>query len=517
MFLDGIPILTLTTFLPLVGVLFILLIRGDGAAAVANARAVALITALATFALTIMLYMNFNLSNPAFQFVEFSPWIPHLNIGYHMGIDGMSLIFIMLTGLLGVLCILGTFGMDMIRPKEYLIAFLVLETFIIGVFCALDIIIFYVFFEAVLIPMYLIIGIWGGERRVYAAYKFFLYTLLGSVLMLIAVIVMYLEVGSTNIITMLGHDFPVQMQTWLWWAFLASFAVKIPMWPFHTWLPDAHVEAPTGGSVILAGILLKLGGYGLIRFSLPMFPEACMQFANVIFVLSIIAVIYTSLVALAQEDMKKLIAYSSVAHMGFVTLGAFTFSEMGIQGAIFQMVSHGLISGALFFIVGVIYDRQHTRLISHYGGLVHRMKNYAVVFMIVMLGSIGLPATSGFVGEIFVIIAAFQVEWWWALGAALGMILGAAYMLYLYRRVVFGKMTNDALRSIQDLTTREKLVFAPLVALILFLGIYPFPALQLTELSAKNVVARYDMPAETPLIPTAMDLNLQEDSDDHNL
>lgn len=488
----GMSLLSFTIFLPLVGCLFLLMIRGTSEITKTNAKAVALLTSLATFACACLLYLGFDSSSSEFQFVERYEWIPSLNIAYHVGIDGISLLFILLSALLVPLAILASWKSIEYRVKEYMMMFLLLETMMIGTFSALDLVVFYLFFEAVLIPMFLIIGIWGGERRVYAAYKFFLYTLLGSVLMLVAMLAIYFQVGTTDIPSALAYEFPVELQKWLWLAFFASFAVKVPMWPFHTWLPDAHVEAPTAGSVILAGVLLKMGGYGFIRFSLPMFPEACVYFSWFIYALSIMAIIYTSLVALVQEDMKKLIAYSSVAHMGFVTLGTFTFDLVGVQGAIFQMFSHGLISAALFLCVGVIYDREHTRLISRFGGLVHNMPVYAVFFMIFMLGSVGLPGTSGFVGEILVLISTFKVAWYLALLAGSGMILGAAYMLWLYRRVVFGNIVHDALRTIQDLTWLEKAIFAPLLVGVILFGVYPSPVTKLTETAVANILLSYE-------------------------
>ena len=373
-----------------------------------------------------------------------------------------------------------------------MISFLVLETFMIGMFCALDMVVFYIFFEAVLIPMFVIIGVWGGPGRVYAAFKLFLYTLLGSVLMLLALLAMYFITGSTDIPTLMAYRFPVETQTWLWLAFFASFAVKIPMWPVHTWLPDAHVEAPTAGSVILAAVLLKFGGYGFLRFSLPMFPEASVMFTPLIYTLSIVAVIYTSLVALAQEDMKKLIAYSSVAHMGFVTIGTFTLTVQGVEGAIYMMLSHGIVSAALFLIVGVVYDRIHSREISAYGGLVHRMPAYALIFMLFMLASVGLPGTGGFVGEFLILVGAFKVNTWVAALAATGMILSAAYMLYLYRRVIFGKLTKDSLAAIGDMNAREIAVFAPLVVLVIFMGVYPAPFLEIMHVSVTNLLNNID-------------------------
>jgi NADH-quinone oxidoreductase subunit M len=487
------PILSLITFLPLAGAAFILLVRGEPAVVARNVRWVALWTALIVFVLSVGVWMAFDSSTAAFQFVERAAWMPGFNITYHMGVDGISLPFILLTTLLTPICIVASWTSITERVKEYMVAFLVMETMMIGMFSALDLILFYVFFEATLIPMFLIIGVWGGPRRVYAAFKFFLYTLAGSVLMLLAMLTMYIVAGTTDIPTLLNYGFSPQLQIWLWLAFFASFAVKVPMWPVHTWLPDAHVEAPTAGSVILAGVLLKFGGYGFLRFSLPMFPEASIQLAPLIFGLSVVAIIYTSLVALAQEDMKKLIAYSSVAHMGFVTIGAFTMTVQGIEGAVFQMISHGIVSAALFLIVGVVYDRTHSREIASYGGLVHRMPIYAAVFMLFMLAAVGLPGTSGFVGEFLVLVGAFSVNSWLAALAALGLILGAAYMLYLYRRVIFGALTKESLKRIADLTPREVAVFAPLVVLVLWMGIYPSTFLDMMHVSVDNLVNRLDM------------------------
>ncbi len=486
------PLLSLVTFLPLVGAGFILTIPGSGLEAARNARYVALFASSITFIVSLGLWVGFDRGTADFQFVEQVDWIPAFGVTYHMGVDGISVLFVLLSTLLTPLCVLASWEAIKERVKEYMIAFLVLETLMVGMFCALDFVLFYVFFEGVLIPMFLIIGVWGGARRVYAAFKFFLYTLAGSVLMLLAILTIYIQSGSTDIPTLLGFGFPADLQIWLWLAFFASFAVKVPMWPVHTWLPDAHVEAPTAGSVILAGVLLKMGAYGFIRFSLPMLPEASAFFTPFIFTLSIVAVIYTSLVALAQEDMKKLIAYSSVAHMGFVTLGFFTVTQQGIEGALYQMLSHGIVSAALFLIVGVVYDRMHTRLIERYDGLVERMPSYALVFMIFMLASVGLPGTSGFIGEFLVLVGAFQVNTAVALLAASGMVLGAAYMLYLYRRVIFGRMTRDDLRAILDMNWREKLVFAPLVALVLFMGIYPMPFLDIMSASVTNLIQNYD-------------------------
>jgi NADH-quinone oxidoreductase subunit M len=485
------PILSLVTFLPLVGVLFILAARGSEEQVANNARWGALWTSLATFAISLLLWINFDPTTADFQFVEKVEWLPAFDISYHMGIDGISLFFVILSTFLTPICVLASWKAISVRVKEYMIAFLVLETFMIGTFVALDFLLFYIFFEAVLIPMFIIIGVWGGPRRVYSAFKFFLYTLAGSVLLLAALLALYFEAGTTDVPTLMGFDVPAGLQTWLWLAFFASFAVKMPMWPVHTWLPDAHVEAPTAGSVILAGVLLKMGGYGFLRFSLPILPLASEQFVPLIYTLSVIAIIYTSLVALAQEDMKKLIAYSSVAHMGFVTIGIFTATQQGIDGAIFQMLSHGIISAALFLCVGVVYDREHSREIAHYGGLVERMPKFAFVFMVFMLGSVGLPGTSGFVGEFLVLLGAFQDNTWVAMFAATGVILGAAYMLYLYRRVVFGKLEKDYLKTIMDLEPREIAIFAPLVVLVLWMGIWPDPFLSVFDASVSNLLANY--------------------------
>src|SRR5712691_9763016 len=486
------PLLSLVTFLPLIGAGFIMTARGDEAVIARNARNIALSTSLIVFALSILLWVEFDSSTAAFQFVERARWVTigGVTISYHMGIDGISLFFVLLSTLLTVLCIAASWVSVHNQVREYMIAFLVLETMMVGIFCALDFVLFYVFFEGVLVPMFLIIGVWGGARRVYAAFKFFLYTLLGSVLSLLAILAVYFQTGSTDIEVALTFNFPPDLQKWLWLAFFASFAVKVPMWPVHTWLPDAHVEAPTAGSVILAGVLLKMGGYGFIRFSLPMFPLASAYFTPLIFALSAIAVIYTSFVALAQTDMKKLIAYSSVAHMGFVTMGIFALTSEAVQGAVIQMLSHGLVSAALFLCVGVVYDRLHTRDIDRYGGLVRRMPNYAFVFMVFMLASVGLPGTSGFVGEFLILLGTFRVSTLECFLAATALFLGAMYMLYLYRRVIFGTITREDLRGILDLSPREKAVFAPLLLLVLWMGVYPSSFLTPIRASVDNIVQR---------------------------
>jgi NADH-quinone oxidoreductase subunit M len=479
-------ILSVVTFLPLVGAL---LIAAQNADAKRNVRWIALWTTLVTFFVSLLLWWNFDTTTAGFQFVEEHAWLGPLK--YKMGVDGISMLFIILTTFLMPLCILASWVSIQDRVKEYMIAFLVLETLMLGVFSALDMVLFYLFFEGGLIPMFIIIGVWGGKRRVYASFKFFLYTLLGSVLMLLAMMAMYWHAGTTDIPTLLQTKFPPEMQTWLWVAFFASFAVKMPMWPVHTWLPDAHVEAPTAGSVILAGILLKMGGYGFLRFSLPMFPNASADLAPFIFTLSIVAIIYTSLVALVQEDMKKLIAYSSVAHMGYVTMGIFTGSQQGLDGAIFQMLSHGLVSSALFLCVGVIYDRMHTREIAAYGGLVERMPKYAVAFMVFTMANVGLPGTSGFIGEFLTLLSAFKANTWVAILATTGVILSAAYALYLYRRIIFGALEKANLRSILDLSPREVAILAPLILLTIFYGFYPAPVLDVTATSVKNLVQNY--------------------------
>lgn len=481
------PILSVTTFLPIVGVLFIALLKQDEAGT-RNARWVALWTTLVTFAVSLILVWRFDAGSPEFQFVEKAPWLAGFAT-YHMGLDGISLPFVILTTALMPICIAASWRAIQVRVKEYMIAFLVLETLMVGTFSALDLVLFYLFFEGGLIPMFLIIGVWGGPRRVYASFKFFLYTLLGSVLMLLAIMAMYWQANTTDIVVLLRHSFPRDMQPWLWIAFFASFAVKMPMWPVHTWLPDAHVEAPTAGSVILAAILLKMGGYGFLRFSLPMFPHASADFAPFVFTLSVIAIVYTSLVALVQEDMKKLIAYSSVAHMGFVTMGIFAATTQGVAGGIFQMVSHGIVSAALFLCVGVVYDRMHSREISAYGGLVNRMPVYAAVFMVFTLANVGLPGTSGFIGEFLTLLGTFRTNIVVATLATLGVILSACYALWLYRKVILGTLDKPSLAHIRDMSWREVAIFIPLIALTIWFGFYPKPVL---DMSAASVTALLD-------------------------
>jgi len=494
-------ILSILILLPLIGVVLLLLFGGkvDGEHARKligkddkASKWIALICTLVTFLLSLTLWFNFNNTTAGFQFEENHAWIPGYNINYHLGIDGISLFMVLLTTFLIPLCILCSWEVIQRRVREFMIAFLLLETFVIGVFVSLDLLLFYIFFEGMLIPMYLIIGVWGGDRRIYAAYKFFLYTLLGSVLFLLAVLFIYFSQRTMDIPTLMQTvpHLPPNVQRWLWLAMFASFAVKVPMWPVHTWLPDAHVQAPTAGSVILAGILLKMGAYGYLRFSLPMLPEASHYFTPLIFALSIIAVIYTSLVALVQEDMKKLIAYSSVAHMGFVTAGIFALNMQGVEGAIVQMISHGLVSGALFLCVGVVYDRLHTREIARYGGLVNIMPYYALVFMFFTMASVGLPATSGFVGEFLVLVGSFKVKTTLAVLIATGMVLGAAYALWLYRRVMFGELVKPDLMKMTDLSFREWIIFLPLVITVLWLGIYPKPFLEAMHVSVMHLLAQ---------------------------
>jgi NADH-quinone oxidoreductase subunit M len=485
------PVLSVVTFLPLLGALLIMLmVRGNGPLAKGTARWVAMWTTLVTFAISLIMVQRFDASSPEFQFTEKYDWL--LGVAtYHMGVDGISLPFVILTTALMPICILASWTSIQKRVKEYMIAFLVLETLMIGTFSALDLVLFYLFFEGGLIPMFLIIGIWGGQRRVYASFKFFLYTLAGSVLMLLAIMAMYWEAGTTDIPALLRHGFPVGMQTWCWLAFFASFAVKMPMWPVHTWLPDAHVEAPTAGSVILAAILLKMGGYGFLRFSLPMFPMASHDFAPLVYTMSVVAIIYTSLVALMQEDVKKLIAYSSVAHMGFVTMGIFSATQQGVAGAVFQMISHGIVSGALFLCVGVVYDRMHTREIAFYGGAVNRMPIFAAIFMVFTMANVGLPGTSGFVGEFLTLIGTFKASVPVASIATIGVILSAAYALWLYRKMIYGTL-KPALEGIKDIGLREAVIFTPLVILTILFGVAPKPVLDMSAASVTQLLDGYN-------------------------
>jgi len=489
--MNGWPILSTVTFLPLVGALLVMIVRGDQESGRRNIYYIAVWTTVVTFVLSLFIWINFDPSNPGFQMQERVEWLSPNFGAYALGVDGISMLFVILTTFLMPICIVASRLSVRLYFKEYMIAFLVLETLMIGVFTSLDLVLFYVFFEGGLIPMFLIIGIWGGPRRVYASFKFFLYTLLGSVLMLLAILAMYWQAGTTDIQALLDHSFPASMQVWLWFAFFASFAVKMPMWPVHTWLPDAHVEAPTAGSVVLAAILLKMGGYGFIRFSVAMFPLASAELAPFIFTLSVVAIVYTSLVALMQEDMKKLIAYSSVAHMGFVTMGIFATTAQGVQGGIFQMLSHGIISGALFLCVGVVYDRMHTREIAAYGGLVNRMPVYAVLFLIFTLGNVGLPGTSGFIGEFLTLIGTFRINTWVAFIASSGVILSAAYALWLYRRVIFGALEKTSLRAILDVSRREMALLVPLAVLAIFFGFYPSPIMNVTAAAVDKLVSNY--------------------------
>ena len=485
------PILSSLILLPAIGALFILFTRSSSGK-YQSSKYVALFISLANFLLSLYLWYIFDRNAIHFQFLEDREWLSGF-INYKVGIDGISILFIILTTFITPLCVISVNSTISKRPKDFLVAILIMETFMIGVFCSLDLVVFYLFFEAGLIPMFLIIGIWGGDRRVYSAFKFFLYTLLGSVLMLIAIISIYWMTGTTDVEKLYEIGINAKYQNLLWLAFFSSFAVKTPMWPVHTWLPDAHVEAPTAGSVLLAAILLKMAGYGFIRFSLGLFPIASEYFVPLIYTLSLIAIVYTSLVALMQEDMKKLIAYSSVAHMGFVTLGIFTMTQQGIEGSIFQMISHGLVSAALFLCVGVVYERHHSRLINKYGGLVSIMPKYAIVFMIFTLGAIGLPGTSGFVGEFLVLMGAFKKNFLVATIASLGVILGAAYMLWLYKRIIFGEILNKELKSLVDLKKFEIIILFSLVIPIIFFGFYPEPLMNSIESSVENVLNMYNL------------------------
>jgi len=490
--MSEIPILSILIFIPVVGIFFMLLIRNNDDQSSQNLKHTALWITFLNFIISLSLLFSFDLNNPDFQFVEKYAWIES-GISYHLGIDGVSILFVILTTMLVPICILASYESIKFSVKEYLISFLALETFMIGVFCSLDLVLFYLFFEGGLIPMFLIIGIWGGERRVYSTFKFFLYTLAGSVFMLLAIIYIFISTGTTDVETLLVYNFTTNEQLILWIAFFTSFMVKIPMWPFHTWLPDAHVEAPTAGSVILAGVLLKMAGYGFIRFSIGFFPDASEFFAPFIFSLSVIAIIVTSLIALVQEDMKKLIAYSSVAHMGFVTLGIFTFTVQGIEGGIIQMISHGIVSAALFLCVGVVYDRLHTREIARYGGLVSKMPFYSFSFMIFILASLGLPGTSGFVGEFLVLLSIFTINTYFAIFATTGVVLAATYSLWLYRRIIFGALIKDDLSEMFDLTRREIIIFLPLIILTIFIGLYPKPIINIIEPSTEKIVNQIKM------------------------
>ena len=495
------PILSAIIFIPLIGALFILVIKGEQKTVEKNSKYVAIFSSLANFFISTFLWYSFDTSTSEFQFVEEKNWMQDF-INFKLGIDGISILFILLTTFIAPICIFSGIHSIKFKIKEFLIAILVMETLMLGVFCSLDLVVFYLFFEGGLIPMFLIIGIWGGPKRVYSAFKFFLFTLLGSVLMLIAIISIYWITGTTDVIKLLDIRIPQEYQYLLWLAFFSSFAVKLPMWPFHTWLPDAHVAAPTAGSVILAAILLKMAGYGFMRFSLGLFPVASDYFTPLIFTLSIIAIIYTSLVALMQDDMKKLIAYSSVANMGFVTIGIFSLTKQGLEGSIIQMMSHGLISAALFICVGVVYDRLHSRMISSYGGLVNIMPKYAFVFMIFTLAALGLPGTSGFVGEFLILVGTFQINIFVAVFASLGVILAAAYMLWLYKRVIFGKMASSEIKEMKDLHKTEIYIFASLVFLILFFGIYPEPLFNTIDISVSNLIDNYQTDLNFYLVQT---------------
>ncbi len=488
-------LLSLQIFLPLLGAI---LIMAMPKAKDCTARWIALGVSTLVFAFSIVMMMNYQTGSADMQFVEKEVWFPALNLTYHLGVDGISVYFVLLSTFLTPICIISCWHAIEKRVKEFMVAFLVLETFMVGTFCALDSILFYVFFEGVLIPMFIIIGVWGGKDRVYASFKFFLYTLLGSVLMLLAFMALYYQTGTTDILAMADNNLPLNWQIWLWLALFASFAVKMPMWPVHTWLPDAHVQAPTAGSVILAGVLLKMGGYGFLRFSLPILPDASAYFADMVFWMSIVAIVYTALVALVQEDMKKLIAYSSVSHMGFVTLGIFSGNQQGVDGAMFQMLSHGIISAALFLCVGVAYDRLHTREISRYGGLVKNMPKYATVFMVLMLGSVGLPGTSGFVGEFLTLMGAFQADTIIAAFATTGVVFGAAYMLVLYRKVIFGEQKNADAAAMPDLTKTEFGYLVPLVLMVILFGVAPGLVMKNISPSVEKLLVHYQTSKDVP-------------------
>ncbi|MBF0183649.1 MAG: NADH-quinone oxidoreductase subunit M [Magnetococcales bacterium] len=477
--------LSLVTFLPLVGALVIFFAVKESAKL---ARYLALGTSLLTFLVSLQILNGFDSASAAFQFMEEAAWLPAYGITYRMGVDGISLPFVLLTALLTPICILASWESIQTQVKGYMVAFLALESFVIGVFCALDFILFYILWEAMLIPMFLLIGIWGGKNRVYAAYKFFLYTLGGSVLMLIAILVMGFKGGTFSIPALMGIPFSFGLQVWLFIGLFSSFAVKVPMWPVHTWLPDAHVEAPTAGSVILAGILLKMGAYGFLRFSLPILPDASRFFIPFIFGLSLVAIVYTALVALMQKDLKKLIAYSSVSHMGFVTIGLFAFNQQGIEGGILQMVNHGVVSGGLFLLVGVIYDRMHTREIARFGGVAHRMPVYAVIFMVFTMASVGLPGTNGFIGEFLILLGAYLANKGVAVVAATGLVLGAAYMLWMFKKVLFGVVRSDEVAALQDMSMREIVLFIPLLVLVLWIGFYPAPFLKMMHASVEQLL-----------------------------
>ena len=488
------PILSTLIFLPLLSSFFIFLSKDKKNNF--SSIYISLFSSLATFLLSLFLWYSLDVNTADFQFIEEKSWINNF-IKFKLGVDGISILFIVLTAFITPICILSCINSVKDRVKEFLIAILVLETFMIGVFCSLDLVIFYLFFEAGLIPMFLIIGVWGGSRRVYSAFKFFLFTLLGSVLMLAAIIVIYWLTGTTDITQVYEIKIPEEYQNLLWLAFLSSFAVKMPMWPVHTWLPDAHVEAPTAGSVILAAILLKMAGYGFLRFSIPMFPFASEFFTPLIYSLSIIAIIYTSLVALMQDDMKKLIAYSSVAHMGYVTLGIFTFTKQGIEGSIFQMISHGLISAALFLCVGVVYDRLHSRLISTYGGLVNYLPKYSFLFLVFALAALGLPGTTGFLGEFLILTGTFQKSYLAAMLATVGVVLGAAYMLWLTKRVIFGVVNNSEIKTLKDVNKSETIMLATLAFFVIFFGFYPAPLMETFNVSVNNLIENYQLALNT--------------------